>query len=543
MQLYPYQIENKNRIYGAWAAGIRNVLSVLPTGAGKTVIFSSILKEETGRSIVIAHRKEILGQIAMTLAKYEVEHCIIGPDKSAKEYSLQQREVTGRSWIDPRAKVAVASVDTLLARKATLGKWSETIGLWVQDEAHHVLECNKWGRVLDLFPNARGLGVTATPIRGDNKSLKKGSGGIFETLILGPEQRWLINNGYLSDYRIFVPKGSIDLKNVKITGSGEFNQKQLIEASRKSQIIGDIVECYRKFAFREKGLTFVTDIKSAENTVRAFRDAGITAAALFGTSKSKERFNTLRAFKNGELTQLINVDLFGEGFDLPEITVISDAQPTAVLNRYRQRFGRTLRAAKGKTHGKYICHGGNVERHKLPDMPIKWTLETGVKPSENRQGPPLRVCVECLRVWESYSRRCPHCDFLPEIAERSTPEQVEGDLTEIDSETLMTMRGEVERVDSEVNTTSMEYAGAPLIAINSLKSNHRKRQEAQGILRDRLALWGGGALSAGLSESDRYMKFYREFDIDVISAQTLGKPDAEELTERIEKSLKQFKEK
>lgn len=543
MQLYPYQIENKNRIYGAWAAGIRNVLSVLPTGAGKTVIFSSILKEETGRSVVIAHRKEILGQIAMTLAKYEVEHCIIGPDQSAKEYSLQQREVTGRSWIDPRAKVAVASVDTLLARKVTLGKWSETIGLWVQDEAHHVRECNKWGRVLNLFPNARGLGVTAVPLRTDRKSLHRKRGGVFDILIIGAYQRELINAGYLSDYRIFAPQSDIDISRVKITSGGEFNQKQLTEAVHQSQIVGDVIGCYRKFAAGEKGITFVTDVKTASEMAEAFRSAGIPAASLSAKSKQTERFEAMRAFKNGELLQLVNVDLFGEGFDLPELAVVSMARHTASYGLYCQQFGRVLRKADGKSHGKIIDHVGNVMRHGLPDRLVTWTLETGVKPSENRQGPPLRVCVECLRVWESYSRRCPHCDFLPEIAERSTPEQVEGDLTEIDSETLMAMRGEVERVDGGVDTASMEYAGAPLIAINSLKSNHRKRQEAQGILRDRLALWGGGALSAGLSESARYRKFYREFDIDVMSAQALGKPDAEELTGKIEESLKQFKEK
>lgn len=542
MQLYPYQIENKNRIYGAWAAGIRNVLSVLPTGAGKTVIFSSILKEETGRSIVIAHRKEILGQIAMTLAKYEVEHCIIGPDRSAKEYSLQQREVTGRSWIDPRAKVAVASVDTLLARKAALGKWSETIGLWVQDEAHHVLECNKWGRVLNLFPNARGLGVTATPLRTDRKSLHRKRGGVFDILIIGTHQRQLIETGYLSDYRIFAPQSDIDISQVKITSGGEFNQRQLTEAVHQSRIVGDVIGCYRKFAAGEKGITFVTDVKTASEMAEAFREVGIKAVSLSAKSKQKDRFEAMRAFKNGELLQLVNVDLFGEGFDLPELAVVSMARHTASYGLYCQQFGRVLRKVDGKSHGKIIDHVGNVMRHGLPDRLVTWTLETGVKPSENRQGLPLRVCVECLRVWESYSRRCPHCNFLPEITERSTPEQVEGDLTEIDPETLMAMRGEVERVDSEVNTASMEYAGAPLIAINSLKSNHRKRQEAQSMLRDRLALWGGGALSAGLSEAERYMKFYREFDIDVMSAQALGKPDAEELTERIEESLKQFKE-
>ncbi len=542
MRLYEYQSDNKNQIYAAWSLGIRNVLSVLPTGAGKTVIFSSILKERKGRSVVIAHRREILGQIAMTLALYEIEHCVIGPDKLAREFASQQRELTGRSWIDPRALVSVASVDTLLSRKVALGKWAETIGLWVQDEAHHVLECNKWGRVLDLFPNAQGLGVTATPLRTDKKSLKKGRGGAFDTLIVGPPQRWLIENGYLADYRIFAPKSDINIGGVAITSGGEFNQKQLIEEVHKSHIIGDVVECYRKFADGERGVTFVTDVKTALDTAQAFREVGIPAAALSAKSKQTERFEAMRAFKNGELSQLVNVDLFGEGFDLPELAVVSFARHTASYGLYCQQFGRVLRIASGKTHGKIIDHVGNVVRHGLPDRPVAWSLENGIKPSEDKQGPPLRTCIECFRIWESYSRRCPHCDFLPPLTERATPEQVEGDLTEIDPEILAAMREEVERIDSGGSeiTASMQYAGAPQIAINGLKAKHRKRQEAQDTLRDRLSLWGGGARFKGLSDSDRYKKFYREFDIDVLSAQAVGRREAEELTSRIEESLKQF---
>jgi len=542
MKLYGYQNDNKKEIYGAWSLGIRNVLSVLPTGAGKTVIFSSILAEWEGRSVVIAHRREILGQIAMTLALYGITHCIVGPEKAAREFAIQQRELTGRSWIDPRALVSVASVDTLLSRKVTLGKWAETIGLWVQDEAHHVLECNKWGKVLDLFPNAQGLGVTATPLRTDRKSLKKGRGGVFDTLIVGLPQRELINNGYLADYRIFAPKSDINIESVKITSGGEFNQKQLIEEVHKSHIVGDVIECYRKFAESERGVTFVTDVKTASDMAEGFRDAGIPAAALSAKSKQTERFEAMRAFKNGEILQLVNVDLFGEGFDLPELRVVSFARHTASYGLYCQQFGRVLRKAAGKSHGKIIDHVGNVIRHGLPDRPVRWSLDNGIKPSENKQGPPLRTCVECFRVWESYSKRCPHCDHLPPLTERATPEQVEGDLTEIDPEILAAMRGEVERVDSDGAeiSASMEYAGAPQIAVNSLKAKHRKRQEAQSVLRDRLALWGGGARFKGLSESERYMKFYREFDIDVLSAQSLGRPDAESLTERIEESLKQF---
>jgi superfamily II DNA or RNA helicase len=372
--------------------------------------------------------------------------------------------------------------------------------------------------------------------------MQAGRGGVFETLIKGPNMRELIDRKFLTDYRIFAPKSDINLKSVNVTPSGDFNRIKLAEAAHESHIVGDVVVQYQRFALGERGVTFATDVETANNLAWNFKLNGIPAAALSAKSTDDERAGALRAFKRGEILQLVNVDLFGEGFDLPSIRVVSFARPTASYGLYAQQFGRVLRPMPGKTVGKIIDHVGNVMRHQLPDRPIDWNLNTGRAPMEDLTGPPLRTCEECLQLWEGYRRECPFCGFTPEISERSGPEQVEGDLFELDAETLAAMRNEVARIDAPVSEAiaPLKYAGARSEAIGGLANGHRKRQEVQRYLRESMAIWGGHAKATGLTNSERHIKFYREFGVDVLSAQALGKPAAEDLKARVENSLNQF---
>ncbi len=544
MGLYDFQQKDKDGIMAAWEHGHKNILYVLPCGGGKTVVFSSILAESNGMSVVIAHRREILGQIALALAKNKVPHALIAPDKTVSFCRKQQRDSLGRSYVTPNARVFVASVDTLQARRASLTKWGLQIQNWVQDEAHHVLKDNKWGKVLSLFPNSRGLGVTATPLRGDRRSLHTSKGGVFQTLVQGPSPRDLIARGYLSDYRIFSPMSDIDISKVPMTPSGDFSGPKLAIAAKNSHIVGDVVDQYLKLTPGLVGATFAVNVDSAEGIANHFRAKGVPAVSLNAKSLDSERFDAVRAAKNGELKQLVNVDLFGEGFDLPQLGVVSFARHTASYGLYVQQFGRVWRAFPGKTHGVIIDHVGNVLRHGLPDRLIDWSLELGGPPREILTGPPLRSCSHplCLKVWESYSRTCPHCGFTPEIAERSTPEQVEGDLFELDAATLAIMRGGILKANATVSetTSSLEYGGAPAAAVAGLAATHRKKQVAQRELRDTMALWGGYARGIGLNDSERQIKFYREFGVDVLSAQALSATPAIQLQELISISLNQF---
>src|SRR5271165_845796 len=204
MELRPYQIEAMNDIYAAWKAGAVNVLAQLATGAGKTVLFSKIIADNPGHSIAIAHRVELVSQISLMLARYGIRHNLVAQNNARREIVAIHMQELGRSYYDPQARTNVAGVDTLL-RMDRRTPWFNQVSLVVQDEGHHPLKKNKWGTAAGLFPNARGLYPTATPLRADGQGLGRHADGLMDALVIGPSMRDLINMGYLTDYRIFAP--------------------------------------------------------------------------------------------------------------------------------------------------------------------------------------------------------------------------------------------------------------------------------------------------------------------------------------------------
>jgi DNA repair protein RadD len=179
MELRPYQSDIITQIYHHWNTGAKNVLVQLATGGGKTVTFCKIAKDWKGHSVINAHRVEIVSQISLTLARYGIRHNLIAQRSPIREIvSLHIKEV-GASYYDPRARCSVSCVDTLIRLDPALPLFQRT-ELLIQDEAHHVLRDNKWGKAAALFPNARGLYVTATPCRADGRGLGRGSDGIMD---------------------------------------------------------------------------------------------------------------------------------------------------------------------------------------------------------------------------------------------------------------------------------------------------------------------------------------------------------------------------
>ena len=447
VKLYPDQQALEQKIHAAWAKGHRNVLAVLPTGGGKTVIFSKILADEQVPSIAIAHRQELVAQISLALARNGVRHRIIGPESVAQICRRQHISELQKNYIEPGAAVAVAGVDTLVRLDGKAG-WMKQIKLVVQDEAHHVLKVNKWGVAAGMFPNAKMLGVTATPVRADGKGLGRHVDGLFHILVEGPTMRELIDRGRLTEYRIFAPVTvDLNLGDVPISAGGDFSPQKLAVAVHKSHIVGDVVKSYERFANGKLGVTFAVDVQSATEIAKAYRDAGIPAEVVTAETDPAYRAAILRKFRNRQLLQLVNVDLFGEGFDLPAIEVVSMARPTQSFSLYCQQFGRALRLLEGKTHAIVIDHVGNVIRHGLPDAPRVWTLDGRDRRASSKKSDvvPVRTCVKCVSAYEAYLIKCPYCGNVPEPAARSTPEAVDGDLAELDFETLARMRGEVLR--------------------------------------------------------------------------------------------------
>lgn len=568
----PYQIKGKSEISQAWQNGHKNVLYVLPTGGGKTKIVSGLIHSHLiakmvglniGPSVAIAHRKELVTQISMALNRDKVPHRIIGPDALVRECVRIHMEDTGSTYFRTDARCAVASVQTLETprSKKSLAEWGKTVTLWVQDEAHHVLRDNVWGRATLLFPNANGLGVTATPTRADGKGLGRHADGLFDTMILGPSMRDLINAGYLLDYRIFAPPSTLDISHVEISKStGDYVDRQVADAVKKSSIMGDVVEHYLRIAKGKRGITFTPDIESAEAIAERFRQAGVPAMAISSKNTSVERFHAVRDLASGKLLQLVNVDLFGEGVDIPVVEVTSFARPTQSYSLYTQQFGRVLRLfidswisaewetftdevrlqhikESKKPYAIIIDHAGNVIRHNgPPDIPKAWTLDRRDARSGKKKDPdviPVRSCTECTAVYERIYAECPYCGFKPIPAGRSTPEQVDGDLQEFSPELLARLRGEINQIDKTVEEKATELAQkrVPLIGQKHLVKVHIEDQKMQSVLREQLKWWGGFRTAQGMSDSEIQRRFYFRFGIDVLSAQSLKRKEAEPLIE------------
>lgn len=538
MQLRNYQSIWETDIYNAWQHN-QNVLGVMPTGGGKTPVLTKILNNHDGYSWAIAHRRELLGQISTKLALWGLRHKIIAPKDVINSIIKLHIETIGSNFYDPSARCTVASIDTLKARRNTLQYSLNNASLWVIDEAHHCIRKNKWGQIVAMFPNAKGLGVTATPIRADGCGLGRHADGVFDTIVEGPGMRDLINMGYLSDYRIFAPPSDLDLTGVPVGQSGEFSHKKLVQRIQKSHIVGDVVSHYLRIAPGKLGMTFATDIATGTEIAAQFRRAGVPAEIVTGTTPGHIRTEIARRFREHKILQLVNVDLYGEGVDVPELYVISMARPTQSFGLFRQQFGRVLRHVTRKT-AIVIDHVSNVKRHGLPDAYRVWSLDRRERGASKKPADiPTRTCGKCTAVYEAIYKQCPYCGFEHIPAERSRPEYVEGDLTELDTATLATMRGEIDRIDApaDILRTKMEHAGASNSAIYGATKNHVIRQGAQKALRESMAWWAGHCENKGRTLSECYRLFYFTFGMDAMTAQTLGRKKAEELTISINTEL------
>lgn len=518
-------------IHASWRRGNLNVLAVAPCGAGKTVNMANENSLEPGASVDIAHRQELVSQMSLALARNGVRHRIVGGDHLIKTCVRIHMEEVGNSFYHPQSIVGVAGVDTLGNMEGT-DPWFNQVRLWQTDEAHHLLRENKWGRACAKFPNARGVGWTATPGRADGKGLGAHADGIMHDMVMGPTARELIGRGFLTDYRIFCPPTDLDLSDVNLTDGGDFSPVKLREATHASAIVGDIVKHYLRIAPGKLGITFAVDVEDATKIAAAYRAAGVAAEVVTAKTPDTLRAGILRRFRRRDLLQLVNVDLFGEGFDVPAIEVVSMGRATASFGLYAQQFFRALRLLEGKAWGIIIDHVGNVIRHGLPDRTRIWSLdrrERGTRSSSMLGVIPGRACAACTRYYERLHHQCPYCGHAPEPGGRAAPEQVDGDLMELDPGVLAALRGEIARIDG----VSRIPEGLNGPAARNVHNQHLYRQQAQAPLRGYMNHWGWWRESAGDTARTMQRRFFFDFGVDVATAHTLGKRDAEDLTARI----------
>lgn len=535
--LRPDQLEAKANVYREWDGGHKNVLLVASTGWGKSILISDVAldRHQAGyREFIGAHRNELVGQMSMHIARRGIPHRIIASKTTISEVTAQHREeFNGRSFINPTSNCSVGSVDTVLARMEALKDWAAQIDVWTMDEAHHcqgneVRTANKWGKVINLFRNARGLGVTASPRRADGGGLGRyqsdGSDGDgpFHSMVQAPNMRWLIDNGALSDYEIAIPESDFEIDDADLAPSGDWSTARMREASKKSHIVGDVVKEYVKRAIGKRFLCFATDVETAGEIAANFNAVGIPVAAVSAKTPTATRNEYIRRFKTGAFWGLINVDLFGEGFDVPACEVVIMARPTASLAVYLQQFGRALRILAGKLYGLVIDHVSNWFRHGFPDKEHYWSLDRREKRAKKDKDPEeieLTACGGCSRPYERCLPACPKCGWSPPLVEPSlrTIAMVDGDLTLLTRETCAAMRAAVQLETPAAIAERVAFVAGPVAGAGAANRQIEKLA-AQARLAEAIAVWSGYQRAAGRSDSEIYRRWYLTMGMDMSTA-------------------------
>jgi DNA repair protein RadD len=386
--LWDYQAENIESIETALSAGDAP-LYVLPTGGGKTVVAATIINravERGERVLVLTHRREILMQTSKRLG---IDHGLI----------------QAGLIVDLEYPVQVASIQTLWARCMRTDKLSlPAANLIVIDEAHHV-RARTWNKILDQYPNAKRIGLTATPCRADGKGL----GNCFSTIIQGPQVQELIDKDRLVRTRVYAPVDP-NLRGVE-TRNGDYVTSQLSARMNRDDLVGDIVSHWHKYGERRKTLVFCVD---------EFIKSGVKAEHVDGNTPKPERDAILNRLASGETELVTNCMVLTEGFDLPAISCIVLARPTKQLGLFRQMAGRGLRVAPGKLNLTLIDHSGAVYRHGLLTDRIEWALDVDRKAKnethEARDAQALSRLVECSScgAMRTAGEPCGQCGFYPQ---------------------------------------------------------------------------------------------------------------------------------
>ena len=259
----------------------------------------------------------------------------------------------------------------------------------------------------------------------------KGLCHVAQSLVTGVNTRWLIDNGFLAPYKIYTSPQKLELKGVRTTG-GDYNTGDLAAAMDKPTITGDAVQHYQRHGQNQQAIVFAVTVEHSKNIAQQFCDAGIEAAHLDGTAGKIERENIVEQYRSGDIRVLCNVNLFTEGFDVPEAGVCIMLRPTKSLSLYLQMAGRVLRPVPGKT-AIILDHAGNVHQHAAPSAARAWSLE-GRKGRNIDKQPPIAECEACYYVWEPKAgdqRICPECGHVHAQEERKGPKQDDADLIEL----------------------------------------------------------------------------------------------------------------
>ena len=429
MKLRQYQIDGINKLRNELRKGHKSVLLVAATGSGKTVVSSEIMRSAVSRGsniLFLAHRIELITQTCDKLSSFDLQHKIYAPEKDIRMITQKQVKKYGMSRVDPFAKIAVGTVQTVSRR---LDKITEP-DLIIIDETHLAI-ANSYQKICNAFPRARILGLTATPCRLDGRPL----GEMFERITVLASPQEIADMGFLVPFRIFSASETVDLSSIKTT-MGDYDKKQLAEEMEKPRLIGNAVSHYKKLAHGRPTIAFCSSVRHAEQTAAAFRQAGYKAIAVSGESTPEERSGAVEGLATGEYDVVCNCGLYIEGLDQPCISCVILLNPTKSLARYLQAVGRGSRPFKNKTDCLVLDHAGNVLRHGFPYDDREWSLDGAKKKKRGKKDdePDVNIttCTECFAIFKKELSHCPACGTPVKKLVRKDITHEDGELIELD---------------------------------------------------------------------------------------------------------------
>jgi superfamily II DNA or RNA helicase len=413
VELRHYQTQSIQRLRNLIRNDIRKIILVLPTGAGKTVVASSMIHSMLAKdkqALFLAHRKELIDQCCEKLARWGVPYSVIKADD--KRY-------------DPGKPVQVASIQTLIRRKV----WPHADVIFI-DECHRSVS-RSYRKIIDFYREANNppvIGLTATPYRADGRGL----GELYEDLVVSTSTRQLCDDGYLVEPRVFCAS-HVELDGVQMRGA-EFDEDALDELMREVILKGDIVRQWQSKANGAKTVVFCVNVRHSKAVAEQFIAAGSPAAHLDAKSNDADREKILNDLAEGRLMVVTNVGILTEGWDLPGLECVTLARPTASRSLYRQMIGRVMRPDESKRFAIVLDHAGCTVRHGKVTEDEDYNLNgvrrrgKGGKAQEQLNVP--FPCPQCLLFVEQKTTVCPECGYeFPKIEAKVVVEDV--DLEEI----------------------------------------------------------------------------------------------------------------
>ncbi|MDD6668211.1 MAG: DEAD/DEAH box helicase [Bacteroidales bacterium] len=363
--LRDYQQLAKEKIFGKWNC-VDNILYQMPTGTGKTRLFTSIIRDInvwglrhniSFRILIIAHRSELIEQSSRSLDKYHIKHGVLAGTMKDK------RDLT--------QAIQVASIQTITHPSNRCLIEDLQFDFIIIDEAHHAV-ANSYQKLWKFCPNSKKLGVTATPWRMNNSGFTQ----IFDAYIPSMTIKEFIQKGWLAAYRYYsIPSNSDIIKSIESIRDfdieGDYKSSALTQVFDTSKIRAELYNSYAKNALGKKGIIYSISREHSEHICSQYRSHNITIENIDSETPAKTRERIINAFKSGEIDIIVNVDIFSEGFDCPDIEFIQLARPTKSLVKYIQQVGRGLRK-NGNKRCIILDNVGMYSRFGLPDEDRDW---------------------------------------------------------------------------------------------------------------------------------------------------------------------------